>query len=175
MGSRRMRAARTSAAVALAFLGFGLGGCGGGDGDTTIVTDDGTVKVDVDPDGDEGTIKVESSDGSMTITGDGGGELPEGWPSEVQVPEGGTVTSAVALNGEEQGWTASLTYPDTSSEDLTAEVKSNLESAGFTLQGEFTSGEGAMGTYAGNGYAVTAMVGQEDADATLLVTIAKES
>jgi hypothetical protein len=174
MRGTHSRLAKASAAVALAVLGFGLGGCGGGDGDTTIVTDDGTVKVDVDPDGDEGTIKIESSDGSMTITGDGGGELPEGWPSEIQVPEGGTVTSALALTGEEQGWTASLTYPDMSSQDLAAEVKSNLESAGFTLEGEFTSGEGAMGTYSGKGYAVTAMVGQEDNGATLLMTIAKE-
>ncbi len=173
MGGRRSRAGRTSAAVALAFLGFGLGGCGGGDGDATIVTDDGTVTVDTD--GDDGTIKIESSDGSMTITGDGGGELPEGWPAEVQVPAGGTVTSAVALTGEESGWTATLTYPDTSSADLAAEVKSNMESAGFALQGEFTSAEGAMGTYSGNGYAVTAMVGEEDSAATLLMTIAKES
>ncbi len=174
MSGRRGRAATTSAAVALAFLGFGLAGCGGGDGDATIVTDDGTVKVDVDPDSDEGTIKIESSEGSMTITGEGGGELPEGWPSEIQVPEGGTVTSALALTGEDQGWTASLTYADKSTEDLAAEVKSNLESAGFTLEGEFTSGEGAMGTYSGNGYAVTAMVGQEDEGATLLMTVAKE-
>ncbi|MCU0264419.1 MAG: hypothetical protein MUF09_12285 [Candidatus Nanopelagicales bacterium] len=175
MSGGRSRFATASAAVALALLGFGLVGCGGGDGDATIVTDDGTVKVDVDPDGDEGTVKIESSEGSMTITGDGGGELPEGWPSDVVVPEGGTVTSAVALSGEEQGWTASLTYPDMSTKDLAAEVRSNLESAGFTLEGEFTSGEGAMGTWSGNGYAVTSMVGQEDDGATLLITIAKES
>ncbi len=172
MIGRRGRAATTSAAVALAFLGFGLAGCGGGDGETTIVTDDGTVKVDQNQ--DEGKIKIESSDGSMTITGEGGGELPEGWPSEVQVPEGGSVTAAMALTGEDQGWTASLTYADKSSKDLAAEVKSNLESAGFTLQGEFTTGDGAMGTYSGNGYAVTAMAGQEDEGATLVMTVAKE-
>ena len=101
MIGRRGRAATTSAAVALAFLGFGLAGCGGGDGETTIVTDDGTVKVDQNQ--DEGKIKIESSDGSMTITGEGGGELPEGWPSEVQVPEGGSVTAAMALTGRGPG------------------------------------------------------------------------
>ncbi len=110
----------------------------------------------------------------MTITGEGGGELPEGWPSEVTVPEGGTVTSAVAVSGEDKGWTASLTYPDKSSQEVAAEVTSNLESAGFTLEGEFTSGEGAMGTYSGNGYAVTVMVGEEDGGATLLITIAAQ-
>jgi hypothetical protein len=174
MSGRRSRAATTSVAVALAFLGFGLAGCGGGDGDATIVTDDGTVKVDVDPDSDEGKVEIESSEGSMTITGEGGGELPEGWPSEIQVPEGGSVTAALALTGEDQGWTASLTYADKSSKALAAEVKSNLESAGFTLEGEFTSGEGAMGTYSGNGYAVTAMVGEEDEGATLVMTVAKQ-
>jgi hypothetical protein len=173
MSGRLGRIATASAAVVLAVLGFGLGGCSG-DGDATIVTDDGTVTVDVDPDGDEGTIKIESSDGSLTITGDGGGELPEGWPSEVTVPEGGTVTSAVALTGEDQGWTASLTYPDKPSQEVAAEVTSNLESAGFTLEGEFTSGEGGMSTYSGNGYAVTVMVGEEDGGATLLITIATQ-
>lgn len=173
MRGMRGRLATTSAAMALALLGFGLAGCGGGDGEATIVTDDGTVKID--PNEGEGTIKIESSDGSMTITGEGGGELPEGWPPEVQLPEGGSITSAVAMNSDDQqGWTASLTYPDTSPTDLAAEVKSNMESAGFTLEGEFTSGQGAMGTYSGNGYAVTAMVGEEDGGSTLLMTIAKE-
>lgn len=170
MSGRRSRVATTSAAMALAFLGFGLAGCGG-DG-ATVVTDDGTVKIDTN-DGD-GTIKVESSDGSVTITGESDGELPEGWPSEITVPEGGKVTSAVALTGGQQGWTAALTYADKTSKDLAAEVKTNLESAGFTLKGEFTSAEGGMGTYAGNGYAVTALVGQEDANGTLLLTVAKE-
>ncbi len=175
MRGTRGRVATTSAAVALALLGLGLAGCGGSDGDATIVTDDGTVKVDVDPDGDDDTIKIESSEGSMTITGDGGGELPEGWPSEIEVPEGGTITSAMALDSDDQqGWTASLTYPDTSPTDLAAEVKATMESAGFTLQGEFSSGGGGMGTYSGNGYAVTAMVGEEGEGSTLLMTVAKE-
>ncbi|HYN55789.1 MAG TPA: hypothetical protein VES03_01205 [Motilibacterales bacterium] len=173
MRGRRGRAATTSAAVALALLGFGLGGCGGGDEEATVVTDDATVKID--PNEGDGTIKIESSEGSMTITGEGG-ELPEGWPAEVQVPAGGTVTSAAAMDSDDQqGWTASLTYADKSSDDLAAEVRSTLESAGFTLQGEFTSGDGAMGTYSGNGYAVTAMVGEEDGAATLLLTVAKQS
>lgn len=173
MRGKRGRVATTSAAVALALLGFGLGGCGGGDGEATIVTDDGTVKVD--PNEGDGTITIESSEGSMTITGEEGGELPEGWPSEVQVPGGGTITSAIAMDSDDQkGWTASLTYPDTTPTDLAAEVKSNLESAGFTVQGEFTSGEGGMGTYSGNGYAVTAMVGEEGGGSTLLLTVARE-
>jgi phage replication-related protein YjqB (UPF0714/DUF867 family) len=68
------------------------------------------------------------------------------------VPEGGKVTSAIALTCEDQGWTASLTYAGTSSKDLAAEVTSSMQSAGFTLEGEFTSPDGAMGTYSGNRY-----------------------
>jgi hypothetical protein len=42
------------------------------------------------------------------------------------------------------------------------------------LQGEFSSPEGAMSTYTGHGYAVTAMVGQDDSGATVVLTVGKE-
>ena len=171
MGARRAWTARASTAAMLAALGLGVAGCGGADGETTIVTEDGTVTIDEN--GEEGSITIDSSEGSMTISGETGGELPESWPSVVAVPEGGTITASAALTGEEQGWTVSLSYANTTAEDLTAEVTANLEGEGFSQQTEVNTGDGAMGTYTGNGYAVTAMSGQDDSEVTLVLTVAE--
>jgi hypothetical protein len=156
-------------AVLLVALGFGLSGCGGGDS-TTVDVDDGTVTVDQDGN----KIEVESSDGTATITGETN-ELPEGWPAEVTIPEGGTITSGVALNGQDQqGWTVSVSYPDTAPRDLTTEVTAALEDAGFEAAGEFTSDEGSMAAFEGAGLAITALVGEEGAGSTLVMTVANE-
>ncbi|MDH3959457.1 MAG: hypothetical protein OEU98_08295, partial [Actinomycetota bacterium] len=171
MGARRAWTARVSTAAMLAALGLGVAGCGGSDGETTIVTEDGSITIDEN--GDEGSITIESSEGSMTITGESGGDLPESWPSVVAVPEGGTITASAALTGEEPGWTVSLVYTDISATDLAADVKAELEAAGFEQQSEVNTGEGALGTYTGNGYGVTAMAGEDDSEVTLVMTVAE--
>ena len=93
--------------------------------------------------------------------------------SRVAVPEGGTITASAALTGEDQGWTVSLVYTDISATDLAAEVKAGLEAEGFEQQTEVNTGEGAMGTYTGNGYGVTAIAGEDDSEVTLVMTVAE--
>ena len=164
-----MRMRRSAGAAGALALALALGGCGGGD--DTIVTDDGTVTVDRDGD----SLTIDTEDGSATITGESDGELPEGWPDEVPVPEGGTVVAGAAVSSDgQQGWSASITYPDTSVEDLAAEVKSSMESAGFSAMGEFTSAEGAVGSYEGSGLVVTATVAEEDGATLLGLIVGRE-
>ena len=160
-----------SAAVVMVAIGLGLGGCGGGD--ATIVTDDGTVVIDQGDDG--GSITIDSSEGSMTITGEAGGELPEGWPAEVAVPEGGTVdASGTFSGGDGSAWQASLTYPDMTAKDVAAQMKATMEDAGFKVEAEFTVGDQSAVTFSGEGLNVTATASEQDSGAVLVVVIASE-
>jgi hypothetical protein len=169
LSGRRARAGTAATTALLVALGLGLAGCGGDDS-TTVTVDDGTVTVDQD----DNRIEIESSDGTATITGETD-ELPEGWPAQVSIPEGGTITSGVALTGEDQqGWTVSVSYPDTAPTELTAEVKASLADAGFEAAGEFTSDQGSMAAFEGAGLAITALVGEEGAGSTLVMTVANE-
>lgn len=159
---------RAGVAGAALVLVLSLSGCGGGG--TTVETDDGQVTVDQD-----GTkVEIESSDGTTTVTGETGGELPEGWPSEITLPEGGEIQNAVAVTGENAGWTVSSSYPDTSSEDLTDQVTSSLEDAGFESKGAFTSPDGAVSAFEGNGYALSVIVGEEGSGSTLVMTVGRQ-
>ena len=69
--------------------------------------------------GEDGSIKVESSDGSYEI---GTGELPEGWPSDIPGPEGYTLSGGV-------GDTANKTWSATwlAEGDRLAEVQSYID------------------------------------------------
>ncbi len=79
------------------------------DGDVSFRTEDGEIRIDVDEDGDgsisisgssdDGDISIQSEDGETIIQSDDGttiigsesGELPEGFPGEVPLPDGFTI------------------------------------------------------------------------------------
>ena len=172
-GSAAARLARLGAAGALVAGGLVLGGCGGGD---TFVTDDATVTVEDGQNGDDGSITIDSSEGSMTITGESGGELPEGWPEQVAVPAGGTVNSSASFGGDEgDAFQASLTYPDAAAADLIAELKSSMTDAGFSMEAEFTAGGQVAANFVGDGMNVTATASDGDDGAVLIIVIAPDS
>lgn len=170
-GTRGRRASATAAV--LVAVGLSLSGCGG-DGDATFVTDDGTVTVDQD--GEGGSITIDSSAGSMTITGESGGELPEGWPAQVVLPGGGTIDSSGSFSGDEGGaWQVAVTYPDKTAKDVADELRTSLESQGFEVQAEFKTGDATAVTLTGDGYNVTATASDEESGATAVVVVALES
>ena len=159
MTSRRTVTALTTLGLAAVLA---VAGCGGDDGGVTV-----------DPGND--TVKVETSDGTAVVTGGDDGTLPEGWPEEVALPEGGNVTGGVAVTTPgQEGWTAALEYPDTSAEDVAAALTSSLESAGFTSEGTVTTAEGSMLVFKSSTYAVTAIVSAEGSGSTAAITVGRE-
>jgi hypothetical protein len=162
-----MSVRRGAAAAALA-LALGLSGCGGGE--TTVETDDGTVTVEQDG----SKVEIESEDGTTTVTGESDGELPDGWPAEIVLPDGGEIQNAVGVSGQDSGWTVASNYPDTSPEDLTDQLTQSLESAGFESKGSFTSQEGSVSSFEGDDYAVSVIVGPEGSGSSLVITVAQK-
>lgn len=162
-------ARRVATGAMVAALGFGVAGCG--DGETTFTTEDGTVTIDGN--GDSGTITIDSSEGSMTLSGEAGGDLPDGWPRAVQLPEGGTIVSSGSFTVQGgDSWQAAVTYADRSAQQVSDELKSSMQDAGFTVESALEADEQSAVNYTGNGWTVTAVSSESDGTATLVVGIA---
>ena len=139
---------RRLAGVAATLL-ISLTACGGDDAAERAAEEqiedavDGDAEVDID----DGAVKVETTDGTVTV----GMDLPDGFPEEVELVEG-TVMMAVA-NPEEGGWFVTLeaAAPDTSFED----AKAALTGAGFTLDEEGTYGGASTAQLSNDTWQVT--------------------
>lgn len=159
MTRRRTALAAAAALGAAAFLA----GCGGDGSGVTVQPD-------------ENTVSVSTSEGSAVITGEQDGKLPTGWPEEIAIPEGGTITGGVAVTTPgQEGWTAAVEYPDTSAADVAAQLTSTLKGAGYTAEGTVTTGEGSMLVFKGDTYVVTAIISAEGSGSKAAFTIGRET
>lgn len=93
----------------------------------------GDAEINFDDDGD-GSISMESSEGSFSM---GGGEIPDGFPEEVPLPDGFEVESAMAIGSDEVNQIYTLSLKGEGSGDdadaLAEDLQSRAEDAGFTI------------------------------------------
>lgn len=189
---------RTTAALTLALVAStGLAACGGGDkiseqiaekaiesqggGDVDLdIGDDGSVKVETS-DGtfsadEDGNITIESEDGTQTIDSDIGGELPDDFP-DLPLPDGFEPTSSSVLgDGTEKSFLVNGTA-DGTAQEIFAGYGAKLEAAGYSADGVFENSGGedyiASGTYLkpGEVYAITVSVATSGGETNVALTI----
>jgi hypothetical protein len=164
---------RLTHCVAAAVLALGLVGCSGDD--QTIITDDGTVSVQGDEDGN--SLTIDSSEGSVTLSAESDGELPRDWPANVALPEGGTINSSASFDSPEgQAWQVSMSYPGTAPGDLIAQLTTSMQDEGFTVTADASAGGQTVAAFAGDGRSVTAAAGEDGSGETVMtVVIAPEA
>jgi hypothetical protein len=158
---------RTIALAAVGLLALvGLTACGGGDGDSVTIEKDGE-SVEVDRDG--GSVSFKSDDGDASTTVGDDAKVPEDWPDDVPLPDGGKV--AVATQVERDGkQTFHLTYKvSDDADDVIADYGDALKDGGFTLDNEssWSGGSGSVGVFeaTGHGWKVTVLtIGSSDAN-----------
>lgn len=112
-------------------------------------------KADVDF--DEGSkFEFETEDGKVVI--DQQGSLPSDFPNDIQIYGGAKVIAYISMDSEDvKGFNATISTED-SQEDVYAFYLTSLESDGWTIISQLTSGEYSS-------------VGAEKGDRTLVVTI----
>ena len=126
----------------------------GGDGKVDIDTKNGTVKVET-KDGtftsDENGAKVESKDGDSTFSAGDTTTLPEGWPDELAPPDGTKLLSSSTIAQDGKDVMAVLGEVDGSVKDVYTDIKNQLEGAGFELSNDTfgTAGSGSYGAISG--------------------------
>lgn len=94
---------------------------------------------DVDVDLEEGSVSIESSDGTFTS---GLGDLPDGFPEDVPLLEGEVLQGASSTDDQGRtSWVVTLSIP-TAGEEALAAAAERLEDAGYTAGDGAASMEG---------------------------------
>lgn len=132
-------------------------------------------------DGGSGVSDVEIDDNGITVEGEDGSfsagqgdELPEGWPSEVALPDGATITSSMGVDqGGEQGWSVVANFDDSPNAVVDA-FKASLTGAGFTEDSAYTSADMTLLAYSSDTYTVAVTVGPEGDATTTSVTVSSK-
>lgn len=83
--------------------------------------------VDVDVDAEDGSVSIESSDGTFTS---GMGALPQGFPEDIPLADGEILQGASSDGNGTTGWFVSVTV-DRSADEALAEASALLEGAGY--------------------------------------------
>ncbi len=146
MAPRTHRAGRartmgtTIAVVALALTGAGVSGCGSVSETLTEKAVEGAAEAagegDVQFDVDDEGVTIESEDGSITTKSDG--SLPEGFPSDIPLPEGEIQFSQVLDTPEGTSWSVQIASTATV-DAVTEQMRSGLEPAGYSITSETTT------------------------------------
>jgi len=157
---------RTRNALAAAALGLLLVGCGSSGDNGAEPTPQAPTESPAEPTTPETSpgVTVESTDGTVAINGSG--QLPDSWPSEVVLPDGGTIVSSVSADqGGNQGWNVVVTY-DEQPADVADAFGASLTGAGFTQQSKYTSGDTTLVAYASDAYSVALTITPGDGGGT---------
>lgn len=129
--------------------------------------DPGVGDVEIDEDG----VTVEGEDGSVSIQE--GDELPEGWPSAVELPDGATLTNSMVVDsGGQAGWMVTATY-DQAPSDVADAFSSSLTGAGFTEETTVTTGDQSLLGFSNDQYQVAVTVGAEGDGSVVSVTVSE--
>ena len=164
-------------AVAVAGVALALTGCGQAaeqaaeEAAEQAIEAQGGGDVEIDADGE--SFSVEGEDGSEFSVGND--ELPDDFPAEVPIPEGGTVESSSSVQTDgKAGWFVTLTYPDADASELADTSKSEMEDAGFDETSTFSANDTTTTGYEGNGYQVTVSTVPADGGGTsMTLTVAE--
>ncbi|MDH6236144.1 hypothetical protein [Cryobacterium sp. CG_9.6] len=100
-----------------------------------------------------GTVK-EATGGQVNL----GGELPDGWPSEVPVIDGEILFGAGNAASGQSGWVVTI---KTASADPLTEARTQLEEAGFVTDTSASNGEAGAVAMKNDAYRVV-VVGNSD-------------
>jgi hypothetical protein len=123
---------------------------------------------------------VEVNDGEVTITDDEGnavavGEdvaVPDTWPSEVPLFDGGTLQMVSVTN---DGSATAMWLVEGSAADAAAAYGASLEAAGYTVDTESNMGGMVVNSYKGSGFTVSMQSIASDESQTTLMVVAEKS
>ncbi len=122
--------------------------------------------VDINEDG----VTVQDDQGNNVTIGDDV-PIPDNWPAEIPVLEGGKLVS-VMVAGDGASVNAMWTTP-ASAEETMAAYGAALESAGFTADSTSNTSGMVNSEYTGNGYTVSMTAVTADGSTTVIMTATK--
>lgn len=161
------------------------------DGGISIETEEGEISIETDEDGnvviegegEDGDVSIRSEDGETVIESDdgtmvieqGGAGLPEGFPSDVPLPDALTVqiSQSSSMDGRESWFVGGEV--DAESGEVLGDLVAALESAGFGRQMLTETPEGAIFSYDDGTWQVAGTVGSDGSGTAIALTVGPSS
>lgn len=150
------------------------------DGDISITTEDGEFSINVDEDDDSVSISGSSDDGEFsietengetvirtdegTIIGSASGDLPDGFPTSVPVPDGLSIQASQIMQTTEGTAYVLSGILDGSPTDVAEQLMAALEGAGYEQVQVTNAPDGAFLVYDDGEHMVTAIVALDSPD-----------
>lgn len=133
-----------------------------------------------------GDVKIKDGGKDISIKGPDGGEvniqsstkLPADWPKDVPVPEGAKIVNTASTSGPDGESLMNLVIETSqSAEELSSEFKQSLESNGWKIETQSTSGDGAtlQATKTDPERSTVVLIGSTDGKTTATVTVGEKS
>ncbi len=139
------------------------------DGSFSFENDEGSFSVDED-----GNVKIEGEDGEFSIDGSSG-ELPDGFPDDVPVPDGLDIITGSKTSDGEQTIYAVFGNVAGDPDEVFADIIAAFEDDGYDTEGksETNSDQGffATATFVGRGHRVATSVSTEQNEGGATVSI----
>lgn len=150
------------------------------DGEFSIQTDgDGNVSIQgAGENGDEsftiesenGETVFESEDGTAVFSQ--GGDLPDGFPSEIPLPNDLVVVVGQSADSDEGQAFSLVGYSSAALDDVIADTQAGFESAGYEQQQVTTTTDGALVVYSGPTYDALVAIGTgSEGETSITMTI----
>ena len=139
-------------------------------GEISMTTEEGTVVIHTEEDGEAGTVDIQTADGQAMHLSAGKGEVPEGFP--LSIPTDSAISLAsVSADENNQTFMVMMEHSSMSRDQLAAHWETQLATLGEVKRTEMTSEESKIITLTVPSMGDTA-VAIADADGTLISTVA---
>jgi|GEM_PF-5641490 len=160
IGAIALAVVATGTLAGCTFGNRGIGSNNGQGGTINFNTDNGTGQLNIGENG----VSITGNDGNSTATFGQG--LPANWPSDLPTPDSSTLTFG-GSSDDEDGTSFSAIYTSNQSvEDAVNDMKSKLQAAGWTLDGDYNS------NYSGT---TSSVIGASKGENTASVLIGNDS
>ncbi len=128
--------------------------------------------IDINQDGEQGSITIKGEDGEEVTFSGGTKEMPDNFPDDIYVAEGEIISSGSIKSGEGEVITLVI-GTDSKIEDLISKVRDEMKSKGWKEGMNMTTGEGGLVVFSKNDNSLTVTFAIEDnqAQAAYMVTV----
>ena len=120
------------------------------------------AKVDINSDG--GVSTIETKEGKMTVSGEGGAKLPDNFPKDIFVYSDAKINMAISSSSQGEGFSVSYTTAAVES-DVFSKYKEEMAKNGWKKDTEADMGEnGKMLNFSKGKSKVLVMIGNDERD-----------
>ena len=133
------------------------------------------VDVDVDKNGDKGSITIKGDNGEEVTISSNGDEIPDNFPSDIYLAEG-EIASVGSINSGENNIITIVMNVKEKTEKIAEKIAKEMKANGWKSEMNMTTDEGGMQMYSKEDNSLTITIGKENGQTQInyMATISKK-